>query len=106
MRRPRSLTFDNDQWVAYDDADILKMKADFARNQCMGGVMVWAVSHDTPNGDFSKGLAAAANRKVIALQATNGADDSTVTIYPQFKWTNCAKNCPSGRSRVLRKDSG
>jgi chitinase len=98
------LTFDNDQWVAYDDADTLKMKADFARSQCLGGVMVWAVSHDTPNGDFTKGLAAAANRKVvsIAMKDTSGDDNSTTTVTPhaQCKWTNCmdSKCCMFSKS--------
>ncbi|KAG4412339.1 hypothetical protein IFR04_014518 [Cadophora malorum] len=68
--------------------------------------MVWAVSHDTLKGDFSKGLAIAANRKVIALKATDGTNDTTVTSYAQCKWTNCAENCPAGWSRVLRQDSG
>ncbi len=37
------ITWD-DQWVAYDDADTFQQKADFARSQCLGGVMVWALS--------------------------------------------------------------
>jgi GH18 family chitinase len=35
----------NDQWVAYDDTETLKLKVDFAKGQCMGGVMVWAGMH-------------------------------------------------------------
>ena len=34
------LTWDSNQWVAYDDEQTLLMKANFARSQCMGGVMV------------------------------------------------------------------
>jgi chitinase len=33
-----------DQWVAYDDKDTYQQKADFARSECLGGVMVWALS--------------------------------------------------------------
>lgn len=40
------ITWD-DQWVAYDDADTYKQKADFARSECLGGVMVWAISEDS-----------------------------------------------------------
>lgn len=29
--------FDDDQWVAYDDAETLQMKLDFANSECMGG---------------------------------------------------------------------
>ena len=32
------------QWVAYDDADTYLQKAEFARSECLGGVMVWALS--------------------------------------------------------------
>ncbi|RPA79579.1 glycoside hydrolase [Ascobolus immersus RN42] len=32
----------DNQWVAFDDKETLKMKADYARGQCLGGVMVWA----------------------------------------------------------------
>jgi chitinase len=29
--------FDDDQWVAYDDAETLRMKLDFANSECIGG---------------------------------------------------------------------
>ncbi|KAF7115479.1 hypothetical protein CNMCM5793_002437 [Aspergillus hiratsukae] len=66
------LKFDNNQWLTYDDAETFKLKADFARGQCLGGVMVWAVSHDLPYGNYSRALAEVANRKVkaIAMSAT------------------------------------
>lgn len=32
-------TWDN-QWVAYDDPDTFQLKVDFAKQQCMSGVMV------------------------------------------------------------------
>ncbi|GME48568.1 hypothetical protein CNMCM5793_006895 [Neofusicoccum parvum] len=97
------LTFDDNQWVAYDDADTFQMKADFARSQCLGGLMVWAVSHDTKEAEFSTALATAAGR-VIALPATE--DNTVTTTHDQCKWTNCAEECPSGWTRMLRKDSG
>jgi chitinase len=51
----KMITWDN-QWVAYDDADTFKLKADFARSQCLGALMVWAVSHDQQNGTLSRAL--------------------------------------------------
>jgi chitinase len=35
------VTWDNDQWVSYDDADTFKMKLDYANGLCLGGSMVW-----------------------------------------------------------------
>ncbi|KAH2731791.1 hypothetical protein KXW10_003000, partial [Aspergillus fumigatus] len=36
------LTYDTNQWLTYDDGETFKLKTDFARSQCLGGVMVWA----------------------------------------------------------------
>ncbi|KAJ0422707.1 glycoside hydrolase [Aspergillus carlsbadensis] len=66
----------DDQWVAYDDGDTWKIKADFARGQCLGGVMVWAVSHDTLDRTFSKALASVIRRKAQSLYVDMEEDDS------------------------------
>ncbi|EED17282.1 class V chitinase, putative [Talaromyces stipitatus ATCC 10500] len=42
--------YDDDQWVAYDDAETLQMKLDFANSVCMGGVFAWAVDEDHTGG--------------------------------------------------------
>ncbi|RDW64378.1 uncharacterized protein DSM5745_09789 [Aspergillus mulundensis] len=99
------LKFDSNQWLTYDDAETFKLKAEFASSQCLGGVMVWAVSHDLPYGNYSRALGEAANRKVkaIALGAQSG-DAETRTVYPQCKWTNCWENCPAGWTLVQRTD--
>ena len=51
--------------------------------------MVWAVSHDTKEGDFSRALGKAAGKKVEALAATDGG--TTTTTHDQCKWTNCGE---------------
>ncbi|THX63759.1 glycoside hydrolase, partial [Aureobasidium pullulans] len=40
----------DDQWVAYDDHETLKLKVEFAKSQCMGGVMVWAGASSLTSG--------------------------------------------------------
>lgn len=35
-------TFDNDQWVSYDNADTFKQKVDWADSVGLGGALVWA----------------------------------------------------------------
>ncbi|KAL2802725.1 glycoside hydrolase superfamily [Aspergillus granulosus] len=57
----------DDQWVAYDDGDTWKIKTDFARGQCLGGVVVWAISYDTLDGTYSKDLASVVARKFQSL---------------------------------------
>ncbi|KAL4744802.1 hypothetical protein BDW72DRAFT_199248 [Aspergillus terricola var. indicus] len=102
------LKFDQNQWLTYDDADTFKLKAQFASSQCLGGVMVWAVSHDLPGGNYSRALGEAANRKVtaIALPALSEDDVQTHTVNEQCKWTNCLDGCPSGWTHVRRSDDG
>ncbi|KAL4775859.1 hypothetical protein BDW60DRAFT_225034 [Aspergillus nidulans var. acristatus] len=90
------LKFDNNQWLTYDDADTFKLKVQFASSQCLGGVMVWAVSHDLPQGNFSLALADAANRKIKAIAMS--AHSEQVDTQTQ--------NCPAGWTIVPRSDDG
>jgi GH18 family chitinase len=90
------LKFDNNQWLTYDDADTFKLKAEFARGQCLGGVMVWAVSYDLPYGNYSSALGEVANRKVKALAMSTVTDElETRKVHQQCKWINCFENCPA-----------
>lgn len=87
------MNYEKNQWVAYDDEDTFKLKADFARGQCLGGLMVWAVSHDTKDAKYTAALAKAANRKfVAALPATDGSSTTIKTKHAQCNWTNCAES--------------
>jgi GH18 family chitinase len=52
------LAFDDDQWVAYDDEETLKIKAEYAQSRCLGGVMTW-VSQDSREGLLTAALAQA-----------------------------------------------
>lgn len=45
------LTFDNNQWISYDDADTFKLKLAWANQVGFGGSMIWAV--DTDDDKFS-----------------------------------------------------
>ncbi|KAG4273145.1 chitinase [Fusarium proliferatum] len=40
------VTWDSNQWVSWDDAETLKMKLDYANENCLGGTMVWAIDLD------------------------------------------------------------
>ncbi len=37
------ITWDDNQWVSFDDEDTFKEKRDFANSRCLGGLMVWAM---------------------------------------------------------------
>lgn len=93
------LSFDDDQWVAYEDEKTIKMKAEYAQTRCLGGLMAW-VSRDTPARLFSTALSQAIGpafkshvnpkqdvRSIHARLNRNGED--TVLRHPQCMWTNC-----------------
>jgi hypothetical protein len=93
------MTFDNDQWVAYDDKKTLAMKAEYAQNRCLGGMMAW-VSRDSHDTLLSAALGEAinSNRKSSAEPEKDGRNigarlsrdgQDTVLRHPQCKWTNC-----------------
>ncbi|KAI2789668.1 hypothetical protein POX_d05163 [Penicillium oxalicum] len=101
------LKFNTNQWLTYDNGDTFKLKTDFARSECLGGVMVWAVSHDLPYGNFSRVLGETIGRKVTSLQFDKESDSLEVTkTHQQCKWTNCFEDCPKGWSRIDRTDPG
>lgn len=82
----KALSWD-DQWIAYDDVQTLKMKLDRARDLCLSGVMVWAVSHDLEDGRYGIALAEGAGRGYLQKSIS----DSSMRKVPQSqcKWTNC-----------------
>ncbi|RSL96918.1 hypothetical protein CEP52_011197 [Fusarium oligoseptatum] len=92
----------NDQWVAYDDEETLKMKSEFAQSRCLGGLMVWAISHDTEEAKYNLVLATVASRKV----RRSGEDAFKFVDIPneQCKWTNCQQSCPKGWIHMNRED--
>ena len=68
------------QWVAYDDKETLKMKSEYAQSLCLGGLMVWAITHDSKDAKYHTALAKTANRKIIAMSATDGSAFSSEDV--------------------------
>ena len=64
------------------------MKADFALDKCLGGVMVWAISHDTKDGKYSEALGEAVPRSGGNRVEHEAA---TLDMRGQCKWTNCGE---------------
>lgn len=88
------LKYGDSQWVTFDDEETLAARVDFARNLCLGGVMVWAVSHDTPDATFSLAVGRASKRKasyinVKLVKSEDEGYDYKVDKNPQCMWTNC-----------------
>lgn len=96
------VTWDNDQWVSYDDAETLKMKIDYANKKCLGGTLVWAASTDDAEGSAAAALSKSTGRQAIALSQKSTIPDST----SQCQWGECDKPCPAGSVAATRGDKG
>ncbi|KAJ9194064.1 CAZyme family GH18 [Paecilomyces variotii] len=102
----------DDQWVTYDDYDTFSIKTDFARSECLGGVMVWAISHDTADGKYSEALSRVTSRSFtsLSIKVKEGTESSDLTViskqHQQCKWTGCRENCPAGYAMISRSDPG
>ncbi|WYZ42265.1 hypothetical protein EsH8_V_001160 [Colletotrichum jinshuiense] len=104
------LTLDR-EWLTYDDGDTWKLKVDWARAHCIGGVMVWAVSQDTSSGLFSRQLQNVTGYRSDAviswtddLSQTTGEGPSHLVRHDSCTWSNCGQSCPSGWTIITRDD--
>ncbi|TEY52072.1 hypothetical protein BOTCAL_0260g00080 [Botryotinia calthae] len=100
------VTWDN-QWVAYDNAETYQQKLDFARSQCLGGIMVWALSQDSADLNSSNAIAITTNSnsctsyslKSVESTTEDGDQPSTTVItnvpYRQCRWSDCGSGCES-----------
>ena len=101
-------------WITYDDAESWALKVDFARSECLGGVMVWAISEDDTNGTYSKQLQSVTQYRspsVVERSISDGSDSGATVDGPtplvlrnQCLWANCGQSCPAGYTTVPRKD--
>ncbi|KAI5919754.1 glycoside hydrolase [Camillea tinctor] len=85
------VTWDNDQWVSYDNEETFKMKLDYANKLCLGGSMVWASSTDDSLGTAAEALSATTGKIALSLKAT----DKSADTFSQCAWGQCA---PKGKT--------
>ncbi|KAJ5713893.1 Glycoside hydrolase superfamily [Penicillium malachiteum] len=110
----KTVTWDGDQWVSYDDEETWKLKADYAKFVCIRGVMVWSIDKDDDMHSYSNGLAATL-RNTVNLNSSDTASTGlvvdtveTTTEYRQdnyCRFINCGETCPSGFSEITREDN-
>jgi len=99
------VTYGGDNWVSYDDAETLQLKVNYANDNCLGGVMVWAVSLDDSSGTIAAGLAEATGE--------GGLDDfhigiATSDLSDVCVWTPCGgpPTCPLGTTAAFSITDG
>lgn len=55
QRRMGPFAFKGNQWVSFDDANMIRQKAQFIRDMGLGGGMVWALDLDDFKGRCGEG---------------------------------------------------
>ena len=91
------VTWNNNQWVSYDNPTTLGLKMDYANTRCLGGVMVWAASTDDAQGTAISALAGKAGR--TALSDAQLARSSKA-IDGKCVWSDCSESCPPGTQAI------
>uniref|UniRef100_A0A0P0CM87 chitinase n=1 Tax=Hypocrella siamensis TaxID=696354 RepID=A0A0P0CM87_9HYPO len=90
------LRYNHDHWMSFDDEETFAMRVGFAKSQCLGGVMVWAVSHDTSDGRYSLAVGNAVGRNATPgpieakLVSDTYGDELNRTGSPE------GEGCPTG----------
>ncbi|EEQ29481.1 symbiotic chitinase [Microsporum canis CBS 113480] len=74
------ITWENDQWVSFDDSRTLKQKASFANNLCLGGTFAWALDLGGPG---TMGRPDELNGNTLSLDGADleGGDSGSGDVY-------------------------
>ncbi|KAI4243064.1 MAG: hypothetical protein LQ352_007116 [Teloschistes flavicans] len=91
------ITWDNNQWVSYDDADTFQQKKDFANKRCLGGLMVWAI--DQKDQTQSNGIGSNPDISPDQLsdaQQMSANQAASLSCYT----TDCSAQCKKGTNKV------
>ncbi|KAH8895714.1 hypothetical protein GQ53DRAFT_853840 [Thozetella sp. PMI_491] len=99
------MTWDNDQWVSYDDQDTFQQKIQYANSQGLGGLLIWAVDLDTPTLDAMQGLVYPKTLNAFENGDVNGAywQDASQGIC---RLTDCGATCVPGEILITTQPCG
>ena len=95
----KSVVYNTNQWVSYDDAETFGLKVDYANSHCLGGTMVWAASLDDANGSAAAALSKTTRRQAISLSSAITSDPLT-----SCQLGECGQSCPANLSPAQRSD--
>lgn len=97
------ITWNNDQWVSFDDADTISQKKDLAKDLGLGGYLIWAIDQDDES--LSALQAVIAPKKLGDLGAAGGGDDWQSSNKHCYV-TSCKGNCDTGDIKVTEMRCG
>ncbi|KAF2856398.1 glycoside hydrolase family 18 protein [Plenodomus tracheiphilus IPT5] len=86
------MTWNQDQWVSYDDKDTFKAKIDFANKVGLGGLLTWAIDQDTDDLEALNAVVSPKSVKALAMTADDASYWDDVTV-PDCYVTDCGGTC-------------
>ncbi|KAF2737441.1 hypothetical protein EJ04DRAFT_430966, partial [Polyplosphaeria fusca] len=89
------ITWDNDQWVSYDDEETFKQKIDLANDLGLGGLLIWAIDLDTLDLKALKGVIAPKSLNVFAVEADSSSYWRNATAESCYQ-SDCDQICKPG----------
>ncbi|KAI0203159.1 carbohydrate-binding module family 18 [Astrocystis sublimbata] len=99
------ITWNQDQWVSYDDHETFKQKIDFANKQGLGGTLIWAIDQDTDDLQALRGIVGDNNLKLYSKQAQKKDDWEGVSV-PDCYVTDCGGHCNPGWLKIETQPCG
>ncbi|GAP85921.1 putative glycosyl hydrolases family 18 protein [Rosellinia necatrix] len=99
------ITWNQDQWVSYDDAETFKQKIDFANEQGLGGLLIWAIDQDTDDLQALRGVVGDNNLKLFQKEAQTKDLWEGVSV-PDCYVTDCGGHCNPGWVKVTHQPCG
>ena len=104
-------TYRGDQWVSFDDVDIIRKKSELVRSKKLGGAMIWALDLDdfrNKCGCETYPLLKTINRVLRNYPAAsaNCAVKSIVLIFSSLFWyyrfmIDCRYSCPRNPPSII-----
>ncbi|KAK3168025.1 hypothetical protein OEA41_004471 [Lepraria neglecta] len=85
-------TFNNNQWVSYDDAVTFKQKTDWADSVGLGGALIWASDLDDDKYTAHSGLLGRTVLSTSSLQTVDKALSSPQSVIQDLAGSN-GQNC-------------
>ncbi|KAJ5970687.1 class V chitinase [Penicillium vulpinum] len=95
------ITWDNDQWISFDDGVTMQQKIQAANKLCLGGVMIWSIDMDNTKGDAMNDLLGIGQANGVteaeATEYKNQLGNATLqnSIAASCYWTLCGGTCNS-----------
>ncbi|TGJ83730.1 hypothetical protein E0Z10_g5022 [Xylaria hypoxylon] len=91
------ITWNNNQWISYDDDDTFAQKKSFATDRCLGGLMVWAIDQKDQSSANNLVSGVSDDQQNNAKQASND-QAARLSCYT----TDCNADCKTGTNQVAQ----